>query len=171
MAESGLSHTDEKGRGPGRCWGESAGHRDQGQRQEGAQNLFHQRPGIFAGLNTRESSLSHRCHWGNISWSFRESGQGRGLSWCMVFWEANQILGSNPSHGFWGDHRRVCVKKRKFPSSGVCWGFCLFHLFRKSKNHFAGQEGMWISFIRAAVGRACWTLGHGLSKGVAQIKH
>lgn len=72
----------------------------------------------------------------------------------MGFWEAKVIIVG----GVQGENTR------KLPSSSACWDFCLFYLFRKSKNHLAGPERMPPSFSRAAVGRTCWKLGHGSSK-------
>ena len=100
-----------------------------------------------------DSCPSPTCYW--CPWSCRKSGQGRGLSWYKVFWEANMII-------FWEAGWRE--KNRELPSSSACWDFCLFRLFRKSKHHLTKLEWRLPSFSRAAVGRACWKLRHGLSK-------
>lgn len=56
-----------------------------------------QRPGIWASLKTGQLSFSHRCYWSNVSWSFKEGGWARRLSWCIIFWGANLNVGGRGS--------------------------------------------------------------------------
>lgn len=112
MPESGRSHTDDNG-------GDGAGEKPQAAETRHKRWKLHrpppsfapaQRPGVCASLKAGPLSLSHRCFWSNVPWSFREGGQDRRLSSCVASWEANVM---NVGGGGAGEQQETPWQRRR----------------------------------------------------------